>query len=449
MTDPARRLTMLAAIGVLLVCLVACGLWLLDWRPVGMADATRLAMFVTSLCLAGALWLLAVAIVRSGRLPPRTIWLVLGIAAALRLLTLTAPPILSSDVYRYVWDGRVQLAGINPYRYLPAADQLAFLRDTAVYPNINRAEYAPTVYPPAAQAIFALAAIATPGVFGMKLMIAAFDVVAIVALIPLLRVAGRDPAELLIYAWLPLPVWEFAGNAHIDGAAAGLLALALLVAVRGRSIWTGIVLATATLTKFLPAVVLPAFFRPRDWRLPVAFAATLLVCYLPFVAVGWRVLGFLPGYVSEEGFATGHGVFLLELLGQVVTLPAWAPKLYIVIVLAVLVYLAARFAFKTEIPAAPGPRVLMQARQAVILGSVLLIALSPHYPWYLGWLAPLACLAPLPSVLWLLGAAPLLAHGSFEYLAVPGAVYLPAVILAAIDLCRRLPVPPQLLRSVQ
>ena len=152
---------------------------------------------------------------------------------------------------------------------------------------------------------------------------------------------------------------------------------------------------------------------------------------------------------SEEGFSTGHGVFLLELLGRVVTLPVWAPKLYIVVVLGVLGYLAARFAFATELPAAPGPRVLMQAHQAVILGGVLLVALSPHYPWYLGWLAPLACLAPLPSVLWMLAAAPLLAHGSFEYLAVPGAVYLPAVILAAIDLCRRLPVPPQVLRSVQ
>ena len=92
-----------------------------------------------------------------------------------------------------------------------------------------------TVYPPAAQVIFALAAVVTPGVFGMKVMIAAFDALAMVALIVLLRMAGRDPAELLIYAWLPLPVWEFAGNAHIDGAAAGLLALALLVAVRGRS----------------------------------------------------------------------------------------------------------------------------------------------------------------------------------------------------------------------
>ena len=449
MSDPVRRLAMLAAIGVLLVLLVAGGLALLDWQPIGLADETHLAAFVASLCVAGALWLLAVAIVRRGRLPPRTIWLVLGVAVAMRLLTLTAPPVLSSDLYRYVWDGRVQLAGINPYRYLPAADELSFLRDEAVYPHINRAEYALSVYPPAAQVIFALAGVVTPGVFGMKLMIAAFDALAIVALMILLRMAGRDPAELLIYAWLPLPVWESAGNAHIDGAAAGLLALAMLVAVRGHRIWTGIVLAGATLTKFLPAVVLPAFWRPRDWRLPVAFVMTLVVFYLPYSLIGWQVLGFLPGYFTEEGFANGQGIFLLQLLGSVVTLPAWASKVYVVLVLAVLGVLAARFAFATERPAASGARVLVQARQAVVLGTVLLVALSPHYPWYLVWLAPLACLAPLPGVLWILAAAPILAHGSFEYIWVPAAVYVPAAILAVIDLRRRLPASPRALRSAQ
>lgn len=449
MNDPVRRLAMLAVIGTLLVLLVAGGLALLDWQPIGLADETRLVMFVASLCVAGALWLFAVTLVRRGRLPPRAVWLVLGIAVAMRLLTLTAPPVLSSDLYRYVWDGRVQLAGINPYRYLPASDKLAFLRDEAVYPHINRGDYAHTVYPPAAQAIFTLAAAVTPGVFGMKVMIAAFDALAIVTLILLLRTAGRDPAELLIYAWLPLPVWEFAGNAHIDGVAAGLLALALLLAVRGRPIWTGIVLAAATLTKFLPAVVLPAFWQSRDWRLPIAFTATLAGLYLPYSSVGRQLLGFLAGYSSEEGFTNGHGIFLLQLLGSVMTLPGWASKIYIVLMLALLGLLAARFAFATELPAASGPRVLLQARQAVILAAVLLVALSPHYPWYFGWLAPLACLAPLPGVLWMLAAAPLLAHGTFEHLAVPAAVYGPAVALAAIEMFRRMPAPPQAVRSAQ
>jgi alpha-1,6-mannosyltransferase len=438
----------LAAIGGLLVLLVAGGLMALDWQPVGLADEKRLAVFIATLCLSGALWLLAVFIVRRGRLPPGTVWLILGLAVAMRLLTLTAPPILSSDIYRYVWDGRVQLSGINPYRYVPAAEELRSLRDEAVYPHINRGDYAHTLYPPAAQAIFALAAAITPGVFGMKLMIAAFDALAIGILIALLRVAGRDPAEVLTYAWMPLPVWEFAGNAHIDGVAAGLLALALLLAVRGRWIWIGVVLAAATLTKFLPGVALPAFWRPRDWRLPVAFVVTLALFYLPYASIGGRAIGFLPGYLSEEGVGSGQGIFLLQLLGSVATLPAWAPRLYIVLVIAVLGLVAAWCVFATE-PPTPGARVLVQAHQALILGAVLLFALSPHYPWYFGWLAPLACLAPLPSVLWMLAAAPLLAHGSFEHLAVPGVVYVPAAILAAIDLRCRLPVPAQALRSAQ
>ena len=431
-----RRMAVLAAIGAALVVLVGAGLWVLGLDAASLYDDTLVVAFEACICLAGLLWLLAVVVVRRGPLPRATIWIVLGAAVAMRALTLAAPPLLSSDVYRYVWDGRVQLAGINPYRYLPVADELAFLRDEAVYPHINRAEYAPTIYPPAAQAIFALAAAVMPGVFGMKLMMAGFDALAIGALYWLLRIAGRDPAELLIYAWLPLPVWEFAGNAHIDAAAAGLLAVALLIAMRGRAVWIGVVLAAATLTKFLPAAVFPAFWRPRDWRLPVAFVATLVAFYLPYSAVGWRVLGFLSGYASEEGMDSGHGVFLLQLLGRAVTLPGWVWAVYVVVALSVIGLLGARFAFGGPLPMAPGARVAVQSRQAVILGAAVLVAVSPHYPWYFGWLAPLACLAPLPSVLWLLAAAPLVAHGVFEYVAVPAAVYVPAAVLAVFDLRR-------------
>jgi alpha-1,6-mannosyltransferase len=451
MTDAGRSVAILAIIGVLLVALVAAGLALLDWRPVGLADVNHLAAFEASLCTAGALWMVAVYIVRRQRLPAGALWLVLGVAVVMRLLTLLAPPILSSDVYRYVWDGRVQLAGVNPYRYVPAADELAFLRDDAVYPHINRAEYAHTVYPPAAQMIFAAAASVIPGVFGMKLVMAGFDALAIITLILLLRIIGRDPAELLIYAWLPLPVWEFAGNAHIDAAVTGLLALALLLAVRSRWAWTGVILAVATLTKFLPAVILPAFWRPWNRRLPLTFALAVVALYVPYVSIGDQVLGFLPGYATEEGIANGHGVFLLELLGRATALPAWSIYAYFVLVLAVLGALGLHFAFIAERPSAPDRRVVQQARQALILASVLLVALSPHYPWYLAWLAPFTCLAPQLNALWLLAAAPLLAHGSFEYLAVPGIVYGPAIVLAAYELYRgyaaRLAIPSPVVRS--
>ena len=454
MTEPFRRMAWLAAIGTALVALVVVGLAVLTRNLPGVDEGAGTAVFMASICAAGLLWLLAAALVRRGaKLPSQTIWIVLAVAVAMRGVTLAAPPLLSTDLYRYIWDGNVQLAGISPYRYVPAAPELAFLRDDAVFPRINRAGYAPTIYPPAAEMIFALAAAVTPGVTGMRLTMALFDALTVGALAWLLPLLGRDRPELLIYAWAPLPVWEFAGNAHVDAMAAGLLALAFLLAVRGRVCWTGVVLAVAALTKFLPAVVFPAFWRPPDWRLPAAFAATVAALYLPYAVIGWRVLGFLPGYATEEGFTNGRGIFVLDLLGTVATLPMWASKVYIVVALGGLGLLGARFAFGGKLPAAPSARLAIQARQAVILGAAVLVAVSPHYPWYFGWLAPLACLAPLSSVLWMLAAAPLLAHGSLEYLAVPGAVYGPAAVLAVFDLrrhgTRTAAIPPQAVRSTQ
>ena len=426
--SPAALLT---GIGITLVLLTAGGavalVCPLPYLP-------RISLFMISICLAGLLWLGAVALVRGGRLPRRAVWIVLSAAVAMRVMSFATPPLLSSDIYRYVWDGRVEWAGINPYRFIPIDPELAFLRDDAVYPHINRAEYAHTIYAPAAQAVFALAAAVAPGVYGMKAVMAGFDILAIAALMALLRLAGRHPAELLIYAWLPLPVWEFVGNAHIDAVTAGLLTVALLSAARGKQVPVGIALAAAALTKYLPIVVVPAFWRPLGWRVPAAFIATLAALYLPYAGAGWQVLGSLGVYTHEEGFGTGHGVFLLQALATVVELPSWAFYAYAAAAVGVLAVIGWNFAFVSEQPAGVARRIEVQARQAAILGGVLLVAISPHYPWYFGWLAPLACLAPIPSVLWMLAAAPLLAHGSVEYLAVPAAVYVPAMALAVHDL---------------
>ena len=434
--DFAPATTALLALGTVLVLLVALGLVILMWRSLPLAPLPRSQLFTATQCLAGLIWLGAVALVRRHAFPPRTVWLVLAAAAIMRVMTFAAPPLLSTDIYRYVWDGRVQRAGINPYRYLPDAPQLAFLRDQAVFPNINRADYAPTIYPPTAEALFALAGRIAPGVHGMKAVMAAFDILAIAALLRLLTLAGRDPTQVLIYAWLPLPVWEFAGNGHIDAVASGLLALALLIAATGSAARTGVVLAAATLTKFLPGVVLPAFWRPWNWRMAIALLVTLAAFYAPYLGVGWRVFGFLGGYVHEEYPAHGGGIFLLQVIDRMIPLPPWAAKAYAAIVLALLAALAIRFVSASPLPADPATRAAMQARQAAILGAVLLVAISPHYPWYFAWLAPLACLAPLLCVAWLLIAAPLLSHDPVDYLSLAALIYLPAALLAVLDLRR-------------
>ena len=425
---------LLAMLGAALVLLVAGGLFILMWHGLPLAPIPRSQLFTATQCLAGLVWLAAVALVRRATWPRRAFWFVLAVASAMRAMTFAAPPLLSTDIYRYVWDGRVQRAGINPYRYLPDAPQLAFLRDQAVFPNINRADYAPTIYPPAAELLFALAGRVAPGVYGMKALMAAFDILAIAALLRLLTLAGRDRAQVLIYAWLPLPVWEFAGNGHIDAVTSGLLALALLCSAYDGEARTGLALAAATLTKFLPGVVLPAFWRPWNWRLPAAFVLAAAAFYAPYLGVGTRVFGFLGGYVHEEHLVHGGGIFLLEAIDRIVPLPSWASDAYFASVLTILAALSARFIFAVPLPADPGARVVDQARQAAILGGILLVAISPHYPWYFAWLAPLVCIAPLASVNWLLIAAPLLSHDPVAYLSLAALIYVPAALLAMLDL---------------
>ena len=159
-----------------------------------------------------------------------TMWIVLVGAALMRLPLLVEPPYLSSDMYRYVWDGRVQGNGINPYVHVPAAPEVAHLRDSAIYPNINRADYAPTIYPPAAQMVFWLITRFGDSVLAMKLGFLAFEALAMAAIIGLLGRLALPPTHVVAFAWHPLTVWEIAGNAHVDAVLVGLMMASLLVA---------------------------------------------------------------------------------------------------------------------------------------------------------------------------------------------------------------------------
>jgi len=400
-------------------------------RDAGVLQATGLTF------AAGLLWLGAVAVVRRGPLPHGGVWLVLAMALAMRAQTLMTPPLLSSDIFRYIWDGRVQAAGISPYRYVPAAPELAFLRDHAVFPHINRADSAVTVYPPAAEALFAAAALGTPGIAGMRAVMAGFDLLAVGGLLLALRCAGRPLPEVLIYAWAPLPVWEFAGNGHVDAVAAGILPLVLLATAFERRMLAGALLAAATLTKFLPGVVLPALWRRGDWRLPTAFVVTAAALYAPYVAAaGGGVAGFLPGYVAEEGIGSGRGIFVLQLAARIGAPPDWAAGTYVTAVLCGLGGLTLRAIVGVR-PTDAAARLPTMAGHAVALAALLLVAISPHYPWYVGWLVPLLCLAPRGYALWLVAAAPLLVLGPIEHPGVATLVYAPVAVLAALRQAHR------------
>jgi alpha-1,2-mannosyltransferase len=361
----------------------------------------------------GGCWLLfAAASVLLVTVPRKAVpALVLGGALLIGLGALAGPPTTSTDSARYAWDGIVQDAGISPYRYVPADPALAPLRTDWLFPAghvsatgvlrcpvpvaaptsqvgvpglvctaINR-PLVPTIYPPVAEAAFAAVRLLVPPsvAFAPMQVLGLVAVLATTALLlGALRITGRDPRRAAWFAWCPLVASEAITNAHIDGLAAlGALAGTLLV-VRGRPIRGGIVLGLAVATKVLPVLVLPPLLKRSPVRILVAAAATVVAVYVPHVVLsGGRVLGYLPGYLNEEGYDDGTRSALVSLVAPG---PAATPvAALLLLVVAVVVLL------RTD-PADPW------VGQVVVIGSALLLT-SPRYSWYALLLVPFVAMS--------------------------------------------------------
>lgn len=368
------------------------------------------------------------------RVPVRqAVPLLLAGGLALQVVALTAPPASTTDIYRYVWDGRVQAAGIDPYAYPPVAPELAELRESWLFPPgrrcegvvgdcpvINRADER-TAYPPVAQVAFLVVHLLAPDArqFPFQLLGAGCALLVAALLVSLLRRGGRDPRLAVLWAWCPLVPYEAGNAAHVD-ALATLLALAALAAAaqdRASGPWkAGAWLGAATGTKLVPLLLAPVLLRGTGVRRALAVAgglgAVLALAYLPHVvAVGGRALGFLPGYLREEGYVDGGGRFVL--LGLVLP-DAVAPVAAVVVVAA-----AAVAAARVTRRAPPDGDAAASAGPGVVVLGVALLAATPTYPWY-GLL--LAALVPL--------------SGRPEWLAVAAAgypAYLAPVLSISID----------------
>lgn len=425
-----RPLVGLTCLGVLLAALMVGALAIHVPGADTVGSVARANLFVGVLMGGVVVYLVAVRLVLRSTLPSAALPIVLGLAVVMRAALLPSLPFLSSDVYRYVWDGQVQAAGINPYRYVPADPALATLRDPDVYPLINRADYAPTIYLPAAQIVFALVGRVTASVTGMKVAMVAFEAVAAICLLRLLALAGLPRERVLIYAWNPLPLWSFACDGHVDAVAVGLLGLALLARSRRRDGLAGALLAGASLVKLLPVVVAPAFLRGGSfWRPALAGLAVVAVLYLPYLSAGRGVLGFLSAYTGEEGYDTGIGYWLVAGLSHVVALPASAGRTYAVCAglgFCALALWIARGRVRDE-----KADVIMLCRDAAILAAVATFAANPHYAWYYAWLALPCVVAPIPAVIWLSSASVLFYVDPFNDRFIwPALVFVPTLALA-------------------
>jgi hypothetical protein len=394
--------------------------------------------------------LLAVVALRGTALSGRAITLVvLGGALALQIAAISAPPATSNDSYRYAWDGKVQLAGIDPYRYVPSDPALDGLRDDRLFPpdaahclgetfdhgtkctKLNRVTVR-TIYPPVGEAAFTLMRLASFGGHGAQLPVQLGGLLGAVGIAwLLLRRAGpqryaADSGLAALWAWSPIVAIECANNAHIDWLSSALIVLLLGALGRDRVRTAAILLGLAIAVKVYPVLLLPALLRRRaGWMLSLPFAVAA-VTYIPHVlAVGWDVVGYLPGYLNEEGYRSGSRFALLGIV-----LPdSWTTKVAALILGSAALWTLWRVRRHAD-PVRP------EAAATALVGIAMLVAAS-NYPWYMLMLLALVCLSGLwqwlpiviaPSATYLLGNYPAPWPDRSVYLA---AMALTAVLFSA------------------
>ncbi len=367
----AAAATLLGGGGLIAACLALA-------RVPNLVEARRTFLVLWGLAFA-AYALGAVAVQRvPGR---RALGFMLLVAGACRLALLPAPPTLSTDAYRYVWDARVARAGFSPWQYPATAPELAGLRDQAIYPRLNHPGWR-SLYPPGAQAFFsAVHALAPDSVLAMKAALALTELATLAALVWLLAALGLPLARAAIYAWNPLVLVEAWGSAHLDALAILCVVLAVRAAVAERHTLAGALLGAGALVKLYPAALLPLFLarligRARAAPTVLTFLGVVALGYAPAVVGGVDALGSLPRYVAEEHFNPG-------LLRSLVGMPELSLPAAALWILAVAWWRRA------------GP--LPEAAVWLVGGFVLL---SPNiFPWYVLWLVPFLALAP--SAAWL------------------------------------------------
>jgi len=352
---------------------------------------------MASLMLAGILYLLAVREFFRGRgaratpaFPRRVIVIGLVLAAGWHLLFLRVPPGSDDDIHRYVWDGRVQRLGYNPYIVVPSDPALAGLH-TPETRTLNNPDL-PSPYPAGAQLFFRAVTGIHESIFAFRLAFVVCDVAIVLVLLDVLRRTGQGAHWVLAYAWNPLLAIEVAGSGHIDIVGALLLLVSFAALERRWRTLAALAFGLAVSVKFLPIVLLPLYWRRVRMRDAALAAIVVGLLYVPFLNHGRIPLGSLGTYV--QSFRFNDPVFaILER----------AASSQLVVVLAVLAgFLTAVWmrAVETKSAASSAEAFAWPMAASLLCAPVV-------YPWYLLWVLPFVRSAStLPIIVWTVSMIP-------------------------------------------
>ena len=356
------------------------------------AHADRIVTAIVILLLSGAVYVIGVYWVTkthtSAGAPLFIFIIAVAIVFRITVWPLTFPS--TDDVYRYRWEGKLQANGGNPYHSRPADPELATLRDTT-YPRIGLKDFKGG-YGPAwemvSAATYRIVSLATANemaqLFWFKLPSVLADIGLMAAVTALLRATGLPAVRVMIYAWSPLPVWEFWANGHNDSLVVLATVLALVWAMRDRPWLAAIALAVATALKFWPAILVAAFIRTKLRFRHLLIGIPVLVFFAaPYWTGVTENVQFMSGFVG--GWRNNDSVFgaILWWTGDLHT----AKYVAFALIVAAATLLAIR-----------QPSLTLAALGTIV--ALLLIASNCH-PWYLTWILPLLAIHPSAGlILW-------------------------------------------------
>lgn len=352
---------------------LACGIVMLaTFSGLSVFDArANSGAFVGLMLVAAGAYLAALVLVSRGAVSKRALFVCVLLSVASRGVLVTAAPVVSDDLYRYLWDGRIQRYGISPYHTTPNDADVRHLHTDLTNQIDPTSAALPTIYPPAAQLFFRLVTTTHESTTAIVVAVVLCDLLTIVVLWQWLVSTGREPWWVLVYAWNPVVILEGAGGGHIDLVGTLLVVTTVYALQRRWSLFAALNWSLAVTIKFLPVVLLPLLWRRlrlRDW---VAAASLAGLVYLPFVFQGkglpvgslrpyaerWRFNGPIfewlepvMGPFGVLGIATACGLFVAWRLRQ--THPMESPQAW-----------------------------------AWPMGTAL-VFLPAIYPWYLVWLTP-------------------------------------------------------------
>jgi hypothetical protein len=389
---------------------------------------------MTFLLLSFLLWRL-----RKGRAPARKglVMLIAGFALLFRFTLVPHGVIGSDDIYRYLWDGKVAAAGVNPFAYTPTDPHLSGLATADLPSKVNHPELR-SVYPALAQLLFLIAhALFGDSVRGVKLLLTVMDCLTMFFIWRFVRGREEPVIPFLLYAWSPLPILYFALDGHIDALGIPFLVLGLSFLCTRRTVRGALAIGVSALAKLIPLLILPLLFREfkgyRRFLIPAIPVLMVLAGAFFFYEPSWGVVESLTTFGSRWEFNGSIFSITYFLTGS-------NEAAHIVSGVLIALYI--------------GTLALMDRPllEKVFWGFVGFMLLSPVvHPWYLTWLAALLALRWSPGVFVFLGMSAIANIVVYQYRSygvwidqpvILVCEYLPVFVLLAREIFRGEVLPP-------